>query len=414
LKTKTTFLSALREADATLKPDEDYVRDVLLGKTLKALTLLGMDEQHKDVVRQWAQSGSFMIGNEWQGLDEQGNFQGAYARLAHAMSKQQRFVGMNLPISYALGNKEYAQNVSQQEMLAATRDRVNSHCANPAHSEILACIRRGDAIREERIRARIEEKVPLPLEDEAHRQDARKDARGILSYLPDTALKLLAYEDYTLAYADNQNINPLVPKERLPGINVNLTSTAGYRQGRYNTIFLSNGWHKNPDILLQDESLRYKSPAQTLLHETMHIAMSYMFKTETGRKESQALKQALDDVNTDLFKAGKRPPEYLQNYLDTINSNTFLQIISPENKSYNDYNKKGDDTRWQEVVCNLYGLIHTEYPYPGTGKNNPYLDIPSLGVLAEKINAYAGHAFKLCRTEHTREEARKIASSPSR
>src|SRR5580692_2318811 len=107
LKPGTTFLSELRKVRVGLKDGEPYDRHVLLVKFMTALKNLGMDQTHGRILQEWAEKGNYTIHGDWNGFDEvDEKTKGAYARLAKFICGKQDYIGMNLPISYALGNKE--------------------------------------------------------------------------------------------------------------------------------------------------------------------------------------------------------------------------------------------------------------------------------------------------------------------
>ena len=397
-----TFLSAMREAKAALPPEEEYSSDELLQRAKHALTILGMQETHGKLLDDWHQNGSYTIdGDIHMGDGAPQNLTGKYALLAREVSQRQKYLGMNSSISYALGNRSKIEGKSDFFMNEYTQNLLrpeNGHLIDELIAE-------GNATREERIREKIKEAVPEPdISYLGHCEKNIETARKVLSLLPDAVLKLLDTEGYMFAYANDKDIRNCYPKNNLPDVskldNESARGGKALQQPRYRMIFLSNGIRRDGYDIGTDDDLRSKVVAQSLLHETAHIIVSHLKPDE--KKE---LRQAVESVSQELeFKKGYLPGYFNRN-LSTIDTNTLAEVVDYQDSGihadgkfghYRNYVKYkpdgsiGRDTRWEEVACNVLGLMHTDFPYPpNAGEPNPYADLPSLDNLARKINHMA-------------------------
>jgi hypothetical protein len=131
---------------------------------------------------------------------------------------------------------------------------------------------------------------------------------------------------------------------------------------------------------------------QTLMHEQTHIAISNL-----SEQEKQPLKKAVKALQAEIkAKAGTASlPEYFNTKLKTICTNTLQQVLDRNSKFYTGYDEKN---KWEEIVCNVSSLMHSEFPYPpDKDKPNPYDDLKTLAPLAEKINEALELAVIRCR-----------------
>lgn len=393
-----TFLSELRKAKVSVKYGDFYNRDKLADNLKSALKNLKMDDpQHMGVVDEWARYGTFTVqGDINQRLDDAGNITGAYARLARDICKKQTLLGMNLPISYALGNKSNMQGMSAEDAYRFTQNLTEPFYNENQNVHIRDAIREGDAERKRRIHEAIAAQLG-PLKDtdagSSRTQDART-GRSILELLPDSTLEMLHRQGYTIAYSNHDDISTCYPKEPMPGKNVGTAAAGnkGDRELHYRTIFISNGLRDfNSTELQTDEKLRFKVAAQVLAHEACHNAIEYLKPDE----ETQ-LKQAVIAVGREIVQKKRQHtlPAYMDDKLKTIVPNSLastLSYISPQYAYARDRVKNPggqtvvlSDDRWLEVACNTFSLMQTEFP-PDSPINNPYRDLPSLAALKDKL-----------------------------
>ena len=405
LHPETTFLSELRKVKAGLKYGEEYTSDQLHDRFIKVLEHLGMDTSHGPLVREWELTGQYTIQGEKNGFI--GNqLQGAYARLARDVCKQQKYLGMNLPVSYALGNKDHIAGKSAEEAYAFTQSLTNPLYTRAA-PHVTSCIRQGNAVRTQRIRDAIAAAVPdVP---DMSTASAKRTGKDILKHLPESMLELLYREGYVIAYAQDATIGKCYPGQPLPGINAGdvVKSNKGLREARYRTIFISNGKPLPGRDLDADPELRSKVAAQTLAHETFHCAVDYL-----NDKEVASLQKAAEAVRGEIVarKQAGTLPDYFSESLQTIIPRTLEKILDYTYELY-DYarplakDKNGKDAvqydnRWLEVACNAYSLMQTEFP-PNAQSPNPYSDLESIGRLRDEVQKVEQKALLRCRTKYS-------------
>lgn len=390
LQTKQTFLTAMRKAGAELKAGERVEPEQLLQKVKGALKLLHMEESHGPLIDEWHQHRRYTICGE-EHSSEHGHLKGAYALLAKDISLRQKFLGMNLAISYALGNKHEVEHKTPEEAYYHTKQSL----LPDHHEHIGERIERGERIRKRRILDIVHQKIPaaLPL------PQATRKARGLIEQLPDGALEMLCREGFTIAYSDHTNLSNCYPKEDLPGLSPskNLSTregSTGAVQGRYRIIFLCNGKRQDKDDVQRDEQLRQMVVGQTLLHEVMHMVISYLNDDERKELEKAVLRAHEAVVHTDGL------PAYMGEKLKTLDINTLADTVNYQSKLYRNYNwvdsvtGESSDTRWHEVACNAYALKHTEF---AQAKDKPFEDVPALKALSQALEQAVELALPRCR-----------------
>jgi hypothetical protein len=100
----------------------------------------------------------------------------------------------------------------------------------------------------------------------------------------------------------------------------------------------------------------------------------------------------------------------MKEQIKTIDSNTLAQVLNYTSELYKYAKKKVksdrpgnykvlSDNRWLEVACNVFSLMQTEFP-PNAPDNNPYRDLPSLGVLKDALNSVQDKALERCREQY--------------
>lgn len=412
---KKTFLTAMREA-GEIHPNNTENRNIALERTLAALDILGMRKSHGHIIEEWFNHGTYTI-NEVTHCTKDGALVGAYAKLASTISRQQGTFGMNKAISYALGNKDHIrEGMDATKLYALTENREKP--------VIEACITAGEREREARIREKIGE-TSIPSFAGVYTENS--DIKSILSLLPDAALEVLYNSGYTCAYANHENISRCYPEKRLPGVSEEsyrvMSISKGGRQSRYRVLFLSNGIR---DDLEENDALRHQVIAQTMCHEIMHMAVALLAYDKTDKtymtENEEILKKEIEAVSKEIAQKKETLPEYFHQKMRTMNANTLEEILDCEAEYYRGSPKMSPDgfqkyigyierdgvtgepikdTRWEEVVCNLYGLMHTEFPMDAD-VNNPYNALPSLKHLAEHVEEIM---------EQAREESRKLPTA---
>jgi hypothetical protein len=405
LRPDTTFLTAMRQAGATLKPDQKITRNELLDKTMDALKILGMEASHGAILKEWAATGNFTVQGHLNGNDGK-ECVGAYVKLARDICMQQTYIGMNLPISYALGNKRKIRSMTAVEVYDFTDKLTAEQVTTPPHPYIRQAIAIGNTTREQRIREIINSELRPQWKEQQHQLQAANEGtnfltRQILQKLQDPALEILYREGYDCAYTNNASIRGIFPKKDLPGTrhtkNESYRDSRGFREGRYRAIFLSPGPRPDSQDIERDGELQATVVAQTLMHEVTHVALGYM-----SEEERKPLKDAIHNLDMEIEAKAQanQLPGYFNATTKTIPYRTLKQIL----RTGSDYYKNYDDAnKWEEVTCNLSGLMHSEFPYPPAPQSiNPYADLKTLAPLAERINEAFALALTRCReTYHT-------------
>jgi|GEM_PF-2887427 len=430
LKKGKTFLTALREAGCSLDFTSEYEAVDLLHAAKKALGKLGMEESHGNILDAWFLSGAYMLqGQMHTGDGSAANLKGTYANFARRIFKRQEVMGLNLAISYALGNRQHMNSLTNPDGSAhqMTVAEMFERTKNLSDNELDKLILDGDRERERIIRQEISQNVPLPTPAQAGLYKAHQDeAKQILSYLPDSILALLCREGYTLAYSDDRDISRIWPAKDLPSIriggdtareNESARGSKALRQRRYNTIFLSNGIRKDPNDIKRDPQLKHRMIAESILHESMHVVMSYL-----NDAELEKLKAAVEAVGDVLRKPSAAHPhddavgqqtlgisDYFHEPLKTIDTNTLAQVLDYKSGLYPNYlrthkNDEGrtvvdSDTRWEEVACNALGLMYAEY---GRSERKPFAEMPELAALKNEIITVVEVALERSHEAHYR------------
>lgn len=401
LRTHKTFLTAMREEGAERDPQTPVNREAYYEKTLHVIQKLGMGESAQRVLKEWYEHGSYTIHNDKHYVEGR-ELHGTYTRLASRISNLQDLLGINLCISYALANQAYIQGNPR-----GGYDRAR-YFLNGDKQELKWQVQVGNDIRAWRVNEKIHEtfsESPVP------HFSGPIALESILSQVPDETVELLCRRGYVLAYADRSTIDSIYPGEMgtaLPGMkakdcDVTRVSTAS-RLSRYRTIFLSNG-RQRLDAMGQpvEEEPRIKSVrvAQSLIHETGHLIYGYLYsgKGEENRKTLNRLEDLVWDVHRALEKAV--PPE-MQQHSKILWQNTIAETVDLTSPLYGMYDSPpaDTDTRVEEVICNLYGLMHTEFAGEGSILRNPPPGLECLKELAEEVDRVAKLALERCRKEH--------------
>ena len=442
-----TFLTAMREAGATLTlDDKDFTASDLLYKAKAALTSLDM-KGYDSLLDSWFANAKYQIeGEEHSGNGTKAGLRGAYAKLAQDVSMHNpKMLGLNLSISYAVGNREAIRGKSVKEVYEMTRARTQPDNVE----QVDQCIVEGEHIREKIIRDEIKSTVDkTPREYAKTFPETDRRAKAILNFLPDAVLEVLNHDWYMFAYSDAKDMSGAYPVADRPGVtaddNISARGGKALRQARYHMIFLSNGdrnREKDPDgthgangahgpngngaidpsegDLHNNEPLKNMVVAQSILHESMHVIIEHLSQEQKDELKLavEAMHSEMQPSNNGAKYSGRLP--CFKEYLKTINTNSLAQVLDYDSGLYTNYKVMGEkdgkkvevsDTRWEEVACNVMGLMHTDFPYPPTPQSpDPYADLRSFGALAGKIETLSENMAEGFRKE--KEDIRKVRYS---
>lgn len=231
-----------------------------------------------------------------------------------------------------------------------------------------------------------------------HSAEALQFPKGVLSLLPDEVLEILYLKGSMCAYSNDKDIRKSFPVEDLPHLthekNELDRGCKALWEPHYNMVFLSNGLRYSRDDVNND-TIRYKVVAQSLLHETMHLIIEYL-----DPEEMIKLRKAVENIHEEL-KSSQHPA--LSKWLTTIDINTLREAMDYDSKLYNGRYEIGTDTRWVEVVCNTMGLMHTEYVNTNGDipPANPFRDIASFKALTEAIDEASKKALVKAREKYS-------------
>jgi hypothetical protein len=418
--TSKSFLTAMREAHAELAVGEGFEWNVLDGKAKKALEILQFGNAPNQCLDEWYDEkktgtlGSFTVAGNKNCKDAEGHIHGAYAHLAEQILQMvpgntkkdlEYGKGLSLAISYAVANRPKLQGKTEKEMLDFTR--------NVSEEEIKALVQAGIEERTKRIKKNITEQVPFP--DQPKKTECMDQ---ILKFLPDKALEVFYREGYSCAYSDAVSLYNCYPRDNVSGVSIlnnyaarNVNS--GIRDRHHGILFMCNGGRQNIPEVRANPGLRFECAGQTLAHEIMHI----MIETLTQEKGYiEELKEAVGAVAKEMNMPDEKIPDALKQTLYTIppfllekgepddaprKPRTLQSAMNPEWGLYKGY---AEECRWEEVVCNAYGLMCTEY---GEGKfpgKNPFREeLPgcaSLKKLADIIRKDVEVAYDRCCQKH--------------
>ncbi len=409
-----TFLKALREADAKLPGDQEYTQLELGAKVLRALEIARINTQSNIMVLQdWMMHGSYTIAEH---LHKPGNtpgeVEGAYAQLAkklvekyHHLHQRGIIVGVNEAISYALGNKEHMEQVQRtaEAKFSAdpdldTDEKRQKEADNLAYRHVLETVtapvrqhlieqhvKTGCDIRRHRIVENIHSQIS-PLFSAAEittseqlQKSSKHTAEEILGWFPAEALELMLREKQTFVYDDKANIRSVFPAGDVPNQNTEKSEQSrksiAVRMHKYRAVFFSNGDHNDTHQVGQETKL--KRVAQSSMHELMHIAYGMMTEDEKRHLDDLAERVSLqlrgyngsDFIMPDgqayfyeFFTAGSKIPDRTE----VLETRSLPEILDYKSGLYNGYRKDPEkpstlDTRIEEVICNTYGFIHTEF-----------------------------------------------------
>ena len=359
-----SFLTALRETGASLPALTDFEPDQLYQKIVAALRYAGIDSPANiEILDQWKNEGRYSIlgaSHYWDGTQ----LHGAYSQLAQsivqpssaASHENGRISGINRAISYVIAHKlQSLTGKAPEEMY----DLAQKHASNRMLLERLINI--GHTKRFQQMEDVVEQ-AKGQVESDPSLRDTQAQweplKREVLSYFPDAALQLLLYSDESIAYADNTNIFSIYPQGVIPGVGAGRSDTpdsllpfsTAMRFKRYPVALFSNGYHSASD----PTELKTMRLAQSSLHELMHIAYEAMTPQEREGLQQQAAKM----LNANIPQTG---------LLKTLDQNNLAGVVRADSTLYNRYHSldKNPATtaamRGEEVICNLFGLIHSEF-----------------------------------------------------
>lgn len=441
----TTFLSAMREQGAALAPGADVDRDTLLAKTKDALSLAGIaTPQNLAMLDEWSNDGSYTIKNtngdsEKHYFDrDTGENHGTYVKLAEiaagygkepmAFKKAlQRGAdpGINEAISYAIGNREHMRlscplthaQESVQKYLSATPGSAAENDPNsiPAHIEL------GQRKREEQLMESAKKAfAPREIAESKDRQmTERQNAQEILKWLPDEALEMLLHSHQSHTHVNAETVASVYPEGGFPGVS-QTDSTAtndsiGARDTRFGVLFTSNGKHADST----SPDLTNERVAMTTLHELMHVAIEYLSTEEVveleklAEKTSQALRKNDASYSTmsgrNIFSYQWLTEGKSDHKTQILEENSIEQVLDYGSPLYDGYQEQRnprnplDTMRKEEVICNLYGMIHTEYR-DREDERNPIFHPPEgmeiVREFAEKTDACFKKAVRIARSRN--------------
>lgn len=394
----TTFLGALRQADAALAREAEFNQKDLYQKVKRALRIAKIaTPENCRILDEWASHESYTIGGEKHYGKGDGDVSGLYAALAkeilreyHHLHLNGKCVGINEAISYALGNKPDIVNLSIEDALEKTRESIR-------HPErIKEKIDAGDRERKHVIWDEIQKAFPQSEIEKSRKDKAReKEVVGkILRFFPSETLELILRERYSFVYDDAGTIKNIYPKGKIPGSSDKFSEECrtckAVRSIHYRTMFVSNGEH-DPKT---SEELKYERVAQTVLHETMHMALDHLSEAERDKlyamadKVSEALRQGDDEEVRPVF-----PYHYLGDSWGKdriLESMKLAEILDFRSQLYDGYktqyasNKKDSpDMRREEVLCNIFGLLHTEYANSQDTNNPLFFPVSGISIVRD-------------------------------
>lgn len=440
-----TFLSALREADANLPGDKGFYPAELVAHVVGALKIAGIaTDTNLSILNDWLFHGTYMIAGHHHGPAKgKGEVTGAYAQLAKQLVKEYHprhekgiIIGINEAISYALGNKEHMHDLQiqeelrtrqeQQERLAKqealkSREEIEKECNAKAYAHvdetvsntalISEHVNNGDRIRRDRIWNEIDNIRDRPLffaaniqESERNQRQLRPVAKRILSYFPEEALEFMLRERQTVVYDDYPSIMEIFPEGKISGQSEKKTEQTregvGVNMPRWRVMFFSNGWHEDANTVTDD--VKYMRVAQSSLHELMHLAYAHMTEEEKTHLNDLVTKVSLQLWNGDTTDKplNKNYAPFYVHFADngnvpertlTMDTRSLPEILDYRSTLYDGYrqteeNRGSLDTRREEVICNTFGLLHTEFRDTGSLLHTPPQALPAIGEFSQAVD----------------------------
>ncbi len=393
IRSPVTFLTALR--DAGLHAGENFEPEQLYEKVRGAMQVAGIDSaENVGILQEWHKTGRYSIQGHLHRFEGE-HVQGAYAKLAKALMKPYRHLfkdgramGVNRAVSYVLGHKQNElEDKSPEEIYADVMQIARSD------AQIEHYVSDGHEMRDEVMRDIMRKKTPQGAEAEAIRAKQKEwepMKRDVLASYPDTALRLLLLTKQTMAYSDAGNIRQIYPKGPIAGLNIkdvrlkgrkNPRNGSGARFLRYPVMLFANGYHPE-DASRELNNMRL---VQSSLHELMHVAQANMDK---------ATEAMLYDHVTALETAALPEKDAK---LQTLDRNSLSEVLLASSELYKGYKAIGDragktalthEIRNDEILCNLYGLMHSEFANRAD-PNNPVCNgkYPAVTQLAEALDA---------------------------
>lgn len=421
----TTFLTALREADARLKAGEDFSQRDLYKRVRLALRKTGIaTPENRRILHEWASEGIYRINGEKHEGRGDGTVEGAYAELAqeilkeyHHFHRNGKIVGINEAVSYALGNMDEMHSLDDLTAFQHTRNTIN----NP--QRIKQRIDKGDMERRRVLWKHIHDAfTPLEIEGRAgDKRKAREIAEHIVAYFPSEALELMLRERYTFVYDDRENVSGIYPTGKIAGYTGRSSEEsrkgAGVRLSRYRTMFVANGQHE--ESMAPDVELKYQRVAQTVLHETMHMALDHL--TEAERDALYTMAEQVSDA----LREGKTEevrPVFPYRYLGDswgkdllLEKRKLAEILDFRSELYDGYkdqyvSNKPDspDMRREEVICNVFGLLHTEFANHQDPHNPLFFPVEGIAIVKDFVRAVEEAYKKGVRNLRNQQETKGI------
>lgn len=418
-----TFLSAMRSVGATLDGVSDFESKKLHEKTLEALKLAGINtSENIAILQEWFEKGSYTIKDDRHYIDpETGEWHGVYVKLADMAARCDKDSnefeeamargddpGIDEAISYAIGNKEDVGLHDPYKHAKASVEADQQNLLDGHQNDIAGHVHNGQEARKQGILDRaLGAFTDHEITESKTRQMANRDkAESILNWFPDEALEMLLHSHQTYTHAEGTDVNSVYPDEPMTTASKNEDGTsirsAAARDKRFRVIFSSNGQHQDN----APPELAHERVAQSALHELMHIAMENMDKKDAleleklARDTSQALRnnaQFYSTANNRTIFPYRWINGGIGNKTQILETRTLEEILDYGSRLYDSYlNQKSprdplSTMRKEEAVCNLYGLIHTEF----RDRENPLNPIfhPPEGMevikeFADKTDAY--------------------------
>lgn len=424
-KSSTTFLSAMRAVGATLESNTpSYKSEELCNQTKEALQKAGINTpENLAILDEWMNLGSYTISGDRHHIDPaSGKLHGIYTRLADMAARCNKNSdefdyalkhgynpGIDEAISYAIGNR---QHMILNNPYAHAKDSVELYPENIAQH-----VRMGQESREKQLMELAQKAfTPEEITESRIRQKAKRPiAESILSWFPDAALEMLLHSHQTHTHAEATNVSPVYPEGGIPGVVANKDnasfSSIGARDKRFRVIFSSNGEHQDN----APPTLAHERVAQTALHELMHVAIENLSHQETlelehlAKKTSQALRKKDPSYNTTHNRA-IYPYQWINGGMDVktqiLEQRTLEEVLDFGSRLYDGYQNQTnprnllDTMRKEEAICNLYGMIHTEFGNRADQKNpifHPPEGMEIITTFAEKTNEYFNKALNRAR-----------------
>lgn len=392
-----SFLDACKESGFInpydLTDDEQKFARVLQKLGLWNLTDLNGNFYIQNLLTEWKNKGTFTVvglsAANAGAIEETKEGQrfitgGEYLNLAIILSvPTSPVMETNNCVSFLVAVKEEVANLStaqerEQQMLKII------HAAANSQNIAMRYVKRGDEIIFRRVMNAIKvefgETEITELNDE-QRQKSRGNFRSFLQILPESALKILYYTNQSIAHTEDADLRNVMPKGKIPGSTEVESEASRKSQGmydrRFKVLFAASGKHlTNAD----DRDTHLQKKKMTTLHETLHIAFGVNGANSFG-DDFDDLKLRVQQLGEDclgvfykLRKTLRTKPEILDQK-SMLLDRSLSDILNPRTT----YDKYSNDVvpgnllpnRCEEILANIWGLIHTEFS-PDREKDNPF------------------------------------------